>query len=43
MNEELYQHWLALKDVKHLSQRLGLYENFKRIFNDLAFNDRLFE
>ena len=42
MNEELYQHWLALKDVKTLASRLSLFTNFSRIYQDLPFNDQLF-
>jgi hypothetical protein len=42
MNEELYQHWLALKDIKTLATRLQLISRFSRIYEDLAFNDHLF-
>ena len=42
MNEELYQHWMALKDVKALATRLGSFAQFKKIYEDLQFNDHLF-
>lgn len=42
MNEELYQHWIALKDIKSLSQRLGAFAQYRKIYEDLAFNDQLF-
>ena len=42
MNEELYQHWLALKDIKTLSTRLGSFNKFIKIYNDMAYNDQLF-
>jgi hypothetical protein len=42
MNEELYQHWIALKDIKALSQRLGAFAQYRKIYEDLAFNDHLF-
>lgn len=42
MNEELYQHWLALKDIKTLSTRLGSFNKFIKIYEDLPFNDQLF-
>lgn len=42
MNEELYQHWLALKDVKTLASRLHLLPKFIKIYEDLNFNDQLF-
>lgn len=38
MNEELYQHWLALKDIKTLSTRLSIFPKFKRIYEDLSYN-----
>ena len=42
MNEELYQHWLALKDIKTLAIRLNSFSRFARIYEDLPFNDQLF-
>lgn len=42
MNEELYQHWLALKDVKILSTRLDIFPKFQRIYDDLGYNEFLF-
>jgi len=42
MNEELYQHWLALKDIKVLATRLQIIPKFARIYSDLSFNDLLF-
>lgn len=42
MNEELYQHWIALKDIKILTNRLGNYTQIKKIYDDLMFNDQLF-
>lgn len=42
MNEELYQHWVALKDIKQLSARLGSFVQYKKIYDDLMFNDHLF-
>ena len=42
MNEELYQHWLALKDVKTLAGRLQVFGKFLRIYDDLGFNEYLF-
>jgi hypothetical protein len=38
LNEELYQHWLAMKDILVLSSRLNIYDNFRRIYDDLHFN-----
>ena len=32
INEELYQHWLALKDIKTLSIRLDSFNSFKKIY-----------
>lgn len=43
MNEELYQHWLALKDIRVLSNRLGILHKFGKIYEDLAYNDQLFK
>ncbi len=43
MNEELYQHSMALKDIKQLSNRLGSYPQFRKIYEDLRFNDHLFQ
>lgn len=42
MNEELYQHWGALKDIKILQSRLGTYAHIKKIYEDIRFNERLF-
>ena len=42
MNEELYQHWMALKDIKQLSTRLGSFPQYRKIYDDLLFNDHLF-
>jgi len=42
MNEELFQHWMALKDIKMLTTRLGHYPQVKKIYEDLSFNDYLF-
>jgi hypothetical protein len=42
MNEELFQHWMALKDIKILTNRLGNYAQIKKIYEDLMFNDQLF-
>jgi len=42
MNEELYQHWIALKDIKALTTRLGTFSHFRLIYQDVAFNDHLF-
>jgi hypothetical protein len=42
MNEELYQHWLALKDIKTLAVRLQIFNKFSKIYEDVAFNDQLF-
>lgn len=42
MNEELYQHWMALKDIKALSTRLGSFAQYRKIYEDLLFNDHLF-
>lgn len=42
MNEELYQHWLALKDIKTLAVRLQIFSKFSKIYEDVAFNDQLF-
>ena len=42
MNEELYQHWLALKDIKTLSTRLGTFNKFIKIYEDMTYNDQLF-
>jgi hypothetical protein len=42
MNEELYQHWMALKDIKLLATRLGAFPQYRKIYEDLAFNDYLF-
>lgn len=43
MNEELYQHWLALKDVQTLASRLQIFHKFSKIYEDLKYNDRLFD
>lgn len=43
MNEELYQHWLALKDIKTLASRLQILHKFAKIYEDLNYNDRLFD
>jgi hypothetical protein len=42
INEELYQHWLALKDIKTLSQRLDIFQKFRKIYDELLFNEQLF-
>lgn len=42
MNEELYQHWMALKDVKALATRLGTFAQYRKIYEDVHFNDHLF-
>ncbi len=42
MNEELYQHWLALKDIKTLAARLQILPKFLRIYEDIPFNEQLF-
>jgi hypothetical protein len=42
MNEELYQHWMALKDVKALATRLGTFAQYRKIYDDVHFNDHLF-
>jgi hypothetical protein len=42
MNEYLYQHWIALKDIKALANRLGSFAQFKTIYEDLLFDDHLF-
>ena len=42
MNEELYQHWLGLKDIKTLAERLQLMPKFIRIYQDMRFDDQLF-
>lgn len=42
INEELYKHWLALKDIKTLLSRLNMYDKFERIFKDIPFDDVLF-
>ena len=38
INEELYQHWLALKDIKILSMRLDIFTKFKKIYEEMHFN-----
>lgn len=38
INEELYQHWLALKDIKTLAMRLDIFHKFKKIYEELLFN-----
>ena len=43
MNEELYQHWLALKDIKTLANRLQILHKFSKIYEDLNYNERLFD
>lgn len=42
MNEEMYQHWLALKDIKTLATRLQIFGKFFKIYEDLQYNDQLF-
>lgn len=42
MNEELYQHWMALKDIKALTTRLGTFGQYRKIYEDVHFNDHLF-
>ena len=42
INEELYQHWLALKDIKILSMRLDIFPKFKKIYEEMLFNEQLF-
>lgn len=42
MNEELYQHWLSLKDIKTLTTRLQIFPKISRIYQDIPFNDQLF-
>lgn len=42
INEELYQHWLALKDIRTLSQRLDIFNKFRKIYEELLFNEQLF-
>lgn len=42
MNEELYQHWIALKDIKTLSNRLGSFNKLAKIYDDIPFNSQLF-
>jgi hypothetical protein len=42
INEELYQHWLALKDIRTLSLRLDIFSKFRKIYDELLFNEQLF-
>lgn len=42
INEELFKHWLGLKDIKTLSLRLGMFDKFERIYRDIPFDDRMF-
>ena len=42
INEELYQHWVALKDIQTLTQRLNTYPHIRNIYDELPFNPQLF-
>ena len=42
MNEELYQHWSALKDIKILIGRMGYYSQVRKLYEDIRFNEHLF-
>ena len=42
INEEMYQHWLALKDIKVLSMRLDIFPKFRKIYDEMLFNEQLF-
>jgi hypothetical protein len=34
---------MALKDIKALSSRLGSFAQYRKIYEDLLFNDHLFQ
>lgn len=40
--DEAYLYWTALKDMKTLSTRLGLFNRFVRIYEDIRFQDSSF-
>jgi hypothetical protein len=42
INEELYQHWLALKEIKDLTTRNNNFDKIKKVYENLLFNDELF-
>ena len=42
INEELYQHWMALKDIQTLTLRLNTYPHLRNIYDELPFNSQLF-
>ena len=42
MNEELYQHWMTLRDIKLLTSRNGQYLTIRKLYEDIGFNDHLF-
>jgi hypothetical protein len=42
MNEELYEHWAALREIKAMAAKLGILQRISKVYEDLPFNNYLF-